>query len=101
VLVDGQTGSAAERLARTLSATGRASLSGDATFGKGKAQVSHVLPGGTTVLVSISEMLGPDGKPLQGRGLQPPRKMRLAPTPGAASPSPAAEPSPAPSPERP
>ena len=103
VLVDGQTASAAERLARTLSTTGRASLSGDATFGKGKAQVSRVLPGGTTVLVSISEMLGPDGKPLQGRGLQPARKMRLPQAPGAASPSasPAAGPSPSPAPAPP
>jgi len=71
VLVDGQTGSAAERLARGLQNTGRATMAGDPTFGKGKAQVSRVLPGGTTVLVSTSEMLGPDGRPLQGRGLRP------------------------------
>ena len=77
VLVDGQTGSAAERLARALQSTGRASLAGDPTFGKGKAQVSRVLPGGTTVLVSTSEMLGPDGRPLQGRGLQPSLKARV------------------------
>ena len=89
VLVDGQTGSAAERLARTLSDTGRGSLSGDPTFGKGKAQVSRVLPGGTTVLVSISEMLGPDGRPLQGQGLRPARKMRVPPVPAASAPAPA------------
>ncbi|OLD64075.1 MAG: hypothetical protein AUI47_07530, partial [Acidobacteria bacterium 13_1_40CM_2_68_5] len=71
VMVDGQTGSAAERLARALQGTGRATLKGDPTFGKGLAQVSRVLPGGTTVLVSTSEMLGPDGRPLQGRGLRP------------------------------
>ncbi|MEK7282832.1 MAG: S41 family peptidase, partial [Acidobacteriota bacterium] len=71
VLVDGQTGSAAERLARTLENTGRATLSGQTTFGKGRAQVSRVLPGGTTVLVSASEMLGPDRRPIQGKGLQP------------------------------
>lgn len=71
VLVDGQTGSAAERLARALQATGRGSLMGDATYGKGVAQISRVLPGGTTVLVSVAEMLGPDGQPIQGRGLKP------------------------------
>ena len=75
VLVDGQTGSAAERLARTLEVTGRATLSGDATFGKGRAQVSRVLPGGATVLVSASEMLGPDRRPIQGKGLQPGRSV--------------------------
>jgi tetratricopeptide (TPR) repeat protein len=71
VLVDGQTGSAAERLARALQSTGRGSLVGDATRGKGAAQISRVLPGGATVLVSVAEMLGPDGLPIQGRGLRP------------------------------
>ena len=88
VLVDGQTGSAAERLARTLTNTGRASLAGDPTFGKGRAQMSRVLPGGTTVLVSTSEMLGPDGRPLQGRGLVPTRRSPLAVPPAAPAPSP-------------
>jgi tetratricopeptide (TPR) repeat protein len=71
VLVDGQTASAAERLARTLASSGRARLFGAATHGKGLAQVSRVLPGGATVLVSVAEMLGPDGRPIQGRGLAP------------------------------
>ncbi len=71
VLVDGQTASAAERLARTIEATGRGAIVGERTRGKGLAQVSRVLPGGATVLVSAAEMLGPDGRPLQGRGLQP------------------------------
>jgi len=96
VLVDGQTGSAAERLARTLSSTGRGSLAGDPTFGKGRAQVSRVLPGGTTVLVSISEMLGPDGRPIQGNGLQPARRARVPPVSAAAEPSPGAKPAPPP-----
>jgi len=92
VLVDGQTGSAAERLARTLSNTGRATLEGDPTFGKGRAQVSRVLPGGTTVLISIIEMLGPDGRPLQGRGLQPGRRMRVDALPKAGPAPPVADP---------
>jgi len=71
VLVDGQTASAAERLARTLDASGRAEIVGDQTRGKGMAQKSRVLPGGATVLVSAVEMLGPDGQPIQGRGLRP------------------------------
>ena len=70
VLVDGQTASAAERLARALALTGRGVLVGDPTFGKGRAQISRVLPGGATVLVSMGEMLGPDGRPLEGRGLR-------------------------------
>jgi tetratricopeptide (TPR) repeat protein len=71
VLVDGQTASAAERLARTLQKTGRGRLLGGSTHGKGMAQMARVLPGGATVLVSVAEMLGPDGRPIQGRGLVP------------------------------
>ncbi len=71
VLVDGQTASAAERLARTLAASGRGTIVGDPTHGKGLAQATRVLPGGATVLVSAAEMLGQDGRPLQGRGLRP------------------------------
>lgn len=79
VLVDGQTGSAAERLARTLETSGRATLVGDPTHGKGLTQASRVLQGGMTVLVSAGEMLGADGRPLQGRGLRP--RQRPAPAP--------------------
>ena len=71
VLVDGQTASAAERLARTLEAAGRGVLIGDATYGKGRAQMTRILPGGYTVMVSAGEMLAPDGRPIQGRGLEP------------------------------
>jgi carboxyl-terminal processing protease len=85
VLVDGQTGSAAERLAGSLDAAGRATLVGEPTFGKGLFQSSRVLPGGYTVLVSAGEALGPDGRPIQGRGLQPrpesPRPESPGPTP--------------------
>ena len=88
VLVDGQTASAAERLARALEASGRAALRGERTYGKGLGQATRVLPGGMTVLVSIAEMLGPDGRPLQGKGLAP----RAEPQPDT---------SPAPDPESP
>ncbi len=76
VLVDEQTASAAERLARALQMSGRGVLSGDPTFGKGSAQMSRVLPGGGTVLVTMAEMLGPDGRPIQGHGLEPRGKKR-------------------------
>jgi tetratricopeptide (TPR) repeat protein len=71
VLVDGQTASAAERLARDLEVTGRGTIAGERTHGKGLAQASLVLPGGAMVLVSISEMLGPGDRPIQNRGLDP------------------------------
>ena len=71
VLVDAQTGSAAERLAASLEATGRGTLLGDPTYGKGLFQNARVLPGGCTVLVSAGEALDPDGRPIQGIGLRP------------------------------
>ena len=80
VLVDGQTASAAERLARTLEETGRAEIVGDATYGKGKYQITRVLPGGVTVLVSKGEMLDRAGRPMEKRGLKP-RRRRAAGTP--------------------
>jgi C-terminal processing protease CtpA/Prc len=71
VLVDGQTASAAERLAGTLAATGRASLLGETTHGKGRYQSTRVLPGGVTVLVSTGQMLDRKRRQIQGRGLEP------------------------------
>ena len=76
VLVDGQTASAAERLARTLESTGRGILVGETTHGKGRAQASRILPGGVTVLVWVGEMLNRDGLPLQNRGLEPKNRRR-------------------------
>jgi tetratricopeptide (TPR) repeat protein len=104
VLVDSQTASAAERLARTLASSGRARLFGAATHGKGVAQVSRVLPGGATVLVSVAEMLGPDGRPIQGRGLAPEGggpAQTPPPTPPAAAPPSGTRPGPAPGAETP
>jgi tetratricopeptide (TPR) repeat protein len=84
VLVDGQTASAAERLAGSLGAAGRAEIVGDPTFGKGLFQTSRVLPGGSMVLVSTGETLDRDGAPLQGRGV----RVNRAPAPAPADPPP-------------
>jgi len=70
VLVDGQTASAAERLADSLESSGRAAIVGGSTFGKGLLQTSRVLPGGGTVLVSTGETLDRQGEPIQGRGVR-------------------------------
>ena len=70
VLVDGQTASAAERLADSLESAGRAEVVGASTFGKGLYQTSRVLPGGGTVLVSTGEIFGGQGEPIQGRGVR-------------------------------
>jgi carboxyl-terminal processing protease len=92
VLVDGQTASAAERLARGLDAAGRATVVGEPTLGKGEFQSSRVLPGGFTVLVSAGEALGPDGQPIQGRGLQPAGAVPPVPMPKPETPRPGSPP---------
>jgi C-terminal processing protease CtpA/Prc/Flp pilus assembly protein TadD len=74
VLVDEQTASAAERLALTLEETGRGTIVGDPTQGKGRFQASRVLPGGVTVLVSKGQTLDRQGRPVQDRGLSPRRR---------------------------
>jgi tetratricopeptide (TPR) repeat protein len=75
VLVDQQTASAAERLAGSLQASGRATVVGTPTYGKGVFQTSRILPGGHTVLVTTGESLQPGGRPIQGQGVRPePRK---------------------------
>jgi tetratricopeptide (TPR) repeat protein len=86
VLVDGQTASAAERLASSLQASGRATVVGTPTYGKGIFQISRILPGGHTVLVSTGESLQPGGRPIQGRGVRPEPKAPPAKSPDAKPP---------------
>jgi hypothetical protein len=71
VLTDRRTGSAAEKLAAGLQGSGRATIVGEGTFGKGAAQMSRLLPGGPMVLVTATESLTPSGAPIQGRGVMP------------------------------
>jgi len=99
VLVDGQTASAAERLAGSLGASGRAEIVGDPTYGKGLFQTSRVLPGGYMVLVSTGETLDRDGAPVQGRGVRVNRVPASAPP--AAAPPAAAPDKPAAAPDEP
>ena len=71
ILTDRRTGSAAEKLAAGLQGSGRATVIGEETFGKGVGQVSRLLPGGGMVLVSAVENLTLGGRSLEGRGVVP------------------------------
>ncbi|HET8947002.1 MAG TPA: S41 family peptidase [Candidatus Polarisedimenticolia bacterium] len=101
VLVDGQTASAAERLAGSLEASGRAEVVGDPTYGKGLFQTSRVLPGGYMVLVSTGETLDRDGAPMQGRGVRVNRAPGPLPPAAAPIPPPAFSDKPDPPPDPP
>ncbi len=72
VLVDGNTASAAEIIAGSLQARGRAKLVGAKTYGKGVVQEYLPLPddfGG--IHLTIARWLTPDKVWIQGKGLQP------------------------------
>jgi carboxyl-terminal processing protease len=72
VLVDGDTASAAEIFAGALQAHGRALVVGQRTRGKGTAQ--KVLPGSDRPgarYATVASFTLPDGRPLDGRGVQP------------------------------
>jgi tetratricopeptide (TPR) repeat protein len=71
ILTDKRTGSAAEKLAAGLQGSGRATVLGEGTFGKGAAQMSRLLPGGPMLLVTAVESLSPSGAAIQGRGVIP------------------------------
>ncbi|MBI4161520.1 MAG: tetratricopeptide repeat protein [Acidobacteria bacterium] len=71
VLVDENTGSAAETLAGALHDSGRARLVGRTTQGKGSAQVSQLLPGGAMVLVTAARHVTPGGSGIEGAGIEP------------------------------
>ena len=71
VLTDRRTGSAAEKLAAGLQGSGRATVIGEGTFGKGVAQMGRLLPGGEMVLVSAVENLTLEGRSIQGQGVVP------------------------------
>jgi carboxyl-terminal processing protease len=72
VLVDAETASAAELFAGALQSHGRAIVVGRATRGKGTAQ--KVLPAADrpgACYATVASFTLPDGRPLDGRGLEP------------------------------
>ncbi|MEE9219667.1 MAG: S41 family peptidase [Acidobacteriota bacterium] len=71
VLVDEETASAAEALASMLQSSGRATVVGDPTRGKGVSQAMRLLPGGYSLLVTASRSFDALGRPLHGRGVIP------------------------------
>ncbi|WUH93310.1 S41 family peptidase [Streptomyces sp. NBC_00433] len=71
VLVDGGTMSAAEMLAGALQDRGRAVVVGSRTFGKGSVQMPSPLPDGSVAELTVGHYSLPDGRGVDGRGIEP------------------------------
>jgi len=71
VLVDGNSASASEILAGALKDSGRATVVGTRTFGKGTVQSVHPLADGSGVAVTISRYYPPSGIDINKKGIAP------------------------------
>ena len=72
-LVNGGTASASEILAGALQDDGRSQLLGSRTFGKGLIQTLTNLSDGSGLAVTVAGYLTPDGRDIQGQGIEPDR----------------------------
>jgi carboxyl-terminal processing protease len=71
VLVDGSSASGSEVLAGALQDHERATIAGSTTFGKGSVNVLQELADGSGLYITIARWLTPDGRLIEGQGIEP------------------------------
>jgi len=77
VLVDDSSASGSEVLAGALQDHGRAPIVGDTTFGKGSVNVLRQLSDGSGLYVTTARWLTPNGRLIEGQGIEPDIKLEL------------------------
>ena len=80
ILVDADSASASEMLTGAMKDSGRATVVGVKTFGKGIAQIAPALPNGGAVRVTFAEYFLPGGSSIHRKGITPDRVIRRSTT---------------------
>ena len=71
VLIDSYSASASEVLAGALQDYARATIAGTRTYGKGSINVLHQLQDGSGLYITTARWLTPNGRPIEGEGIEP------------------------------
>jgi len=79
VLVNQHSASGSEVLAGALQDQGRAPLIGTTTFGKGSVDALYPLKDGSALYLTIERWLTPNGRPIEGKGLEPDYRVEITP----------------------